>query len=174
MRNGRISKDKQRESEYTQNLGDAIYERYHLDNLVLSSHLVAFAAFNLLKLQNKKLDLFGLLRLPTEDYVFERSQLSQIITHLLSELRNMEQEGQIKLSDILKEADPEQVIADGLKHLGTFHVKKPLKYNRKKEIISESFRLLYFYHNRLENYDLDKKIKISSGKMKIPEVPLEE
>ncbi|MEO0331089.1 MAG: hypothetical protein AAF223_05310, partial [Bacteroidota bacterium] len=51
-----------------------------------------------------------------------------------------------------------EIIDDGLLHLGTFHVKKPLRRNRKKGIISENFQLLYFYHNRLENYGLHKVV----------------
>lgn len=170
MRDGRITHDKQRESEYTKNLGEAVVERYHRDNLVLSSHLVAFAAFNLLKQENKKLDLFGILRLPTEDYVFDKTLLSGIIGQLLLELRERKAQQQIKLSAILSTGEVPEIIEDGLKHLGTFHVKKPLRYNRKKEIISENFRLLYFYHNRLENYDLDDKIRIVPGKLGLPEM----
>jgi len=163
MRDGVVTKDKQRESQYTSSLGDAVVERYHKDNLVLSSHLVAFAAFNLLKLENKKLDLYGLLRLPNDDYIFDRLMLNKIVEQLLVQLRTMEKEGNIRLSEILREKDVESIILDGLAHLGTFHVKKPLKVNRKKEIISENFRLLYFYHNRLENYKLDQVISLNTA-----------
>ena len=53
----------------------------------------------------------------------------------------------------------EDLIKDGILRLGNFHVSKPLKYDKKGQIVSESFMLLYFYHNRLENYGLDKKIR---------------
>lgn len=65
---GKISEDLQRESQHTRILADRIVERYFKENIVLSSHLVAFAAFELLKKANYKLDLFALLRLPTEDF----------------------------------------------------------------------------------------------------------
>ncbi len=72
-------------------------------------------------------------------------------------LQEMEKEGKIKLSEqIYWEA--EALIKDGIKRLGNYHVSKALKFNKEGEIISQSFKLLYFYHNRLENYDLDKKI----------------
>ena len=51
---GVIKEDLQRESEYTKMLGDKIVDRYFKDNIVLSSHLVAFAAFELLKKENTK------------------------------------------------------------------------------------------------------------------------
>ena len=53
----------------------------------------------------------------------------------------------------------DELIADGIKHLGTFHIKKPLKKNKSGEVISENFYLLYFYHNRLTGYGLEKWIK---------------
>ena len=47
--NGEVVKDRQRENEYTRRLGSKILDRYHKDNLVLSSQLVAYVAFNILK-----------------------------------------------------------------------------------------------------------------------------
>ena len=41
--------DLQFEPQYTKLLAAKIVERYHKDNIVLTSHLVAFAAFELLK-----------------------------------------------------------------------------------------------------------------------------
>ncbi len=53
---------KQRETEYTHKLGKRIVEEFHKINRVFSSHLVAFTAFQIIRLDNKKLDLFNLLR----------------------------------------------------------------------------------------------------------------
>jgi glycerol-3-phosphate O-acyltransferase len=50
------------------------------------------------------------------------------------------------------------LIRDGLSRLGTFHLKKPLRVNKQGQVVSENFLLLYFYHNRMEGYDLEKKI----------------
>ena len=71
----------------------------------------------------------------------------------------MESAGKIKLSKVIS-GEIDALIQDGLAHLGTFHLKKPLKYNKAKEIISEDFTLLYYYHNRLENYHLDEVIEL--------------
>ena len=164
MLNGQINKDKQRESVYTIELGKSIVTRYHKDNIVLSSHLVAFAAFNMLKKENQKLDLYGVLRLPSEDYHFEYEILKLVVDQLLVQLRQMENEGNIKLATILINKDTDQIIKDGVQHLGAFHVNKPLRFDKQKQVVSDSFQLLYFYHNRLLNYDLDKVIKINAPK----------
>ncbi len=155
---GEVREDLQRESEYTKLLADRIVERYHQDNIVLSSHLVAFTAFELLKHQNSKLDLYGILRLPNDEYVFEAESMREAVGELRDELLRMEAAGRIKLSEQLH-WPVEDLIKDGILRLGNFHVSKPLKYDKKGQIVSESFMLLYFYHNRLENYGLDKKIR---------------
>ena len=48
---GTISKDEQREKEYTRMLGQAILRSYYRINQVFSSHLVAFAAFEIIRQQ---------------------------------------------------------------------------------------------------------------------------
>ncbi len=155
---GKVVENEQREGEYTKILSEKIVERYHKDNVVLSSHLVAFAAFELLKYENSKLDLYGVLRLPTDEYIFPQEKLYQIIDQLKAVLMEMEQKGEIKLSEQIY-WDTGKLLKDGIKHMGNYHLQKPLRYNKQKELISESFKVLYFYHNRLDNYGLDQKIQ---------------
>lgn len=157
-RGDNVITDHQRESVYTMLLGEKIVTRYHKDNIVLTSHLVAFAAFEWLKHQNPALDLYGLLRLPPEDYIFPKDILEAIVKELQEVLFRMKDQGDIRLSADLN-WEPARVLRDGISHLGTYHLKKPMLYDRKGRIISHSFTLLYFYHNRLENYGLEKKVK---------------
>lgn len=157
MSSGSLTEDHQRESEYTKRLGEKIVARYHRDNIVLASHLVAFVAFELLRKNNAKLDLYGILRLPPDDYIFDFELLVEGVRQLQEALRTMAQNGEIKLSEEIY-WEPEELIRDGIKHLGTYHVLKVLKYNKQGAVISQSFKLLYYYHNRLENYGLEKKI----------------
>lgn len=155
--NNKITEDLQRESEYTKMLADKIVHRYYKDNVVLSSHITAFLAFELLKRQNLKLDLYGILRLPEEEYIFPMDQLEDAMQQLLVVLFEMENNGDIQLSERLR-MPIEDIIKDGVMRLGTYHVDKPLRFNKKGQLVSDSFNLLYFYHNRLDNYDFHKKI----------------
>ena len=132
-------------------------ERYHKDNIVLTSHLVAFAAFELLKHQNPQLDLYGILRLPAEEFVFPQSALGDIINQLRERLLAMEKLDNIKLADGIHES-VEYILKDGISHLGNFHALSPLYFDKKQRIVSDSFKTLYFYHNRLDNYKLEKHI----------------
>ena len=154
---GEVTKDLQREREYTKLLATRIAKRYYKENIVLSSHLVAFAAFRILAKLHPKLDLYGVLRLPVDDFHFPMDLMEKVIADLQKELQNMEQNGQIKLSkEIL--LSPTEILLDGLKNLGIFHAEKPLIKTKKGLIVSQSFKVLYFYHNRLCNYGLEQAI----------------
>ncbi|MCB9288549.1 MAG: 1-acyl-sn-glycerol-3-phosphate acyltransferase [Lewinellaceae bacterium] len=158
MSDGKVTEDLQRESEYTKMLGSRIVERYYKDNIVLTSHLVAFAAFEILKNQNSRLDLYGILRLPADDFVFTREAMREVVGQLKSRLIEMSRKDEVKLSEqILWGVD--ELIRDGVSRLGTYHLAKPLRFRKDGEIVSESFKLLYFYHNRLDNYGLEQAIR---------------
>ncbi len=155
LHGGVVNTDLQRESEYTKMLGKAIVERYFKDNIVLTSHLVAYAAFRQLQAENRRLDLYGLLRLPTDEFVFDREKLEQRVSILREHLFSMANASQIRLSPEIS-WEIGDLIQDGIKRLGTFHVKRPLKVDKSGKIRSDSFKLLYYYHNRLDHYGLEK------------------
>jgi glycerol-3-phosphate O-acyltransferase len=154
---GKVVADLQRESEYTKILGEKILERYFKDNIVLSSHIVAFAAFEILKNQNSKLDLYGILRLPTDDYTFPMDALQDVAGQMQAVLIEMEKQGDVRLSEQIY-WPAERLLEDGVARLGTYHLAKPLRFDKNGQIISDSFKVLYFYHNRLEGYGLSEKI----------------
>ncbi len=169
MSGGEITEDIQRESQYTKSLAEKIVERYKKDNIVLSSHLVAFASFEILKKENSRLDLYGILRLPPEDYVFSRDQLRNVISQLKNVLLDMRDRGEVKLSGEVT-GDIEHLIDMGISRLGNFHTLDPLMINKKGQIVSKNFKLLYFYHNRLEGYDLENQISWVEAKSEAMEV----
>jgi len=154
---GKVGKNLQRESEYTKRLGERIVERYFKDNIVLTSHLVAFAAFQIIKNKNNNLDLYGILRLPPDEYILSMETMREVVSQLKQHLIDLSESGGIKLSEQIL-FDVDDLIVDGIKRLGTYHIAKPLKFNKQGQIISESFRVLYFYHNRLTGYDLEQGV----------------
>ncbi len=168
MRYGELKKDLQREEEYTKILADKIVERFHAENIVLSSHLVAFAAFNLLAKQSSNLDLYGILRLPIEDYIFSKESLIPVLEQLQEKLYLLETAEKVKLSKEIR-LSAEALLADGIRKLGKFHAKKPLLFNKNKQIVSEDFNVLYYYHNRLDHYNLSAGIQWTKYKLTIKE-----
>lgn len=160
MSDGRIRSDLQRERQYTTMLANRIVERFHKENIVLSSHMMAFVVFTILVKQNPNLDLYGVLRLPSEDYIFKYEHVKTAVVRLREELIKMEENGRIKLSDEVR-VDVDELIKGGISKLGIFHPQKPLKINKNGDIESESFPTLYYYHNRLSTYDLKSFVKWS-------------
>jgi glycerol-3-phosphate O-acyltransferase len=168
---GVIKEDLQREGEYTKLLADKIVDRFHRENIVLSSHVVAFTAFNILKESNDKLDLYALLRLPPDDFVFPLATFTAAVAAIQTALFDHEEKGRLKLSDAIR-LSPEELVQDGVKNLGVYHVRKPLLFNRKGDLESDDFNVLFFYHNRLENFNLAKRVKWD--KFKLVQKELEE
>lgn len=154
---GEVSKNLQREQEYTRILGERILERFHADNVVLASHLVSYAAFLCLERAYPKLDLFGLLRLPAEEFAFNRHTLHAVVSQLQAVLFDMEAQDKIKLSPEVRKGVA-SLIQEGIESMGNYHIDDPLYYDNKKRVVSKSFKMLYFYHNRLSSYRLKRFI----------------
>lgn len=157
LTDGKVTADLQRETEYTRILSERIVRRFHRENIVLSSHLLAFTVFNLLTHSNLNLDLYGLLRLPSEDHVFEKSVVEAAVEKMRDQLIELKENGGIKLSKEIYYDIP-KLIEHGIRSIGNFHAQKALSIQKSGDIVSEDFKLLYYYHNRLDNYDLHKKI----------------
>ena len=153
--NGEITADFQRDSEYTKMLGDVIIERFYKENIVLSSHLMAYSAYSILKKKHRRLDKYGLLRLPKEDRVIPREQFFKVIEELRSQLQEMEKANKVRLSAVMY-GDINALLEDGLKNMGIYHPQKALKKNKAGDLVSEDMNLLYFYHNRLKGYGLEQ------------------
>lgn len=155
---GEINKDYQRENEYTRMLGEHIVQRYHADGIVLPSHLVSYAAFGMLEKTFPANDLYALLRLPAEDYSFDTEALYSVVGQLRDKLLLMANEDKAKLSPRLYDS-PEAIVRSGIEALGNFHIDKPLRFDKKGRIVSDSFSMLYYYHNRLSTYHLKRFVK---------------
>ena len=161
---GEVNEDFQRETEYTKMLADKIVDRFHRENIVLSSHVIAFTAFNILRQHNEDLDLYALLRLPQDDFVFPIEQFTAAIEAMQNALYELADKGRLKLSDVIH-LSPEELIKDGMKNLGVYHINKPLTFNKEGDIESDDFYVLFYYHNRLENFGLTKRVRWERYKM---------
>lgn len=159
MSRGQVTEDPQRDREYNRILGRKISERYLIENHVFSSHLVAFIAFEILKGRRRELDLYGVLRLPDEDRQIELTEFGPVVERVLTHLRNMAAQGKVHLADHMNNT-PDKIIEHGLKNLGIYHAKRPLKFTSKEKnsLTSDNLDLLFYYHNRLVGYELEALI----------------
>ncbi len=156
--NGKVTEDPQREEVYTQKLGERIVEEYHKINRIFSSHLVAFTAFEMIKKNNNKMDLFSLLRLPEEDLILEYSDFRSECQRVLNRIMEIRSEGLVHVAPHLKQG-LDDIINHGLSNVGMYHAKRPLIKTQEGQITTQDMSLLYFYHNRLDGYDLEKLFK---------------
>lgn len=167
---GKVTENLQRETEYTIMLAERLVERYHKENIVLTSHVVAYAAFNILQKLHSHLDLFGILRLPPDDFVFPMDLMLEIVEQTKEILIDMNKQGRIKLSNQIY-FDPEKLLEDGVRNLGVYHIEKPLILEDGK-LVSQDFKLLFYYQNRLDNYKLNKKYNWSAVKAELELEPI--
>ncbi len=153
--NGKVTVDAQREEEYTQMLGKRIVEEFHKINQVFSSHLVAFVAFELIQAKNDKMDLFDLIRLPHEDLVVAYEEFKTACQRVLDQIFELKAQGKIDAAPHLSRS-MDEIITHGLENVGMYHAKRPLIKNKDGNLETEDMSLLYFYHNRLHGYGLEK------------------
>lgn len=153
-----VKYDHQRNAQYTQMLADKIVKRYFVENIVLSSHLVAFVAFNIFLKQYPNLDLYGLLRLPKEDRVILKKVFYYNIEKVRNHLFELEKQNKIQLSPEVKNDSISELVQHGINNVGNFHVKRALLLDKQGDIRSEDMNLLYYYHNRMTGYDISKVI----------------
>ncbi|MDQ3534915.1 MAG: 1-acyl-sn-glycerol-3-phosphate acyltransferase [Bacteroidota bacterium] len=156
--NGIITKDKQREEEYTRMLGKAIVQEFKKINRIFSSHLVAYTAFYLLRKQNPKLDLFSILRLPEEEQVIKYEDFKSCFSKLRDIVFKMHQQGLVGLAPHMKK-EVDEVIRHGITNVGMYHIKRPLIFTESGDITTQDLNTLFYYHNRMKGYGLQKHIR---------------
>ncbi|MFM7193293.1 MAG: 1-acyl-sn-glycerol-3-phosphate acyltransferase [Bacteroidota bacterium] len=154
---GKVNEDQQREGEYTRMLATRIVEEYHRINRVFGSHLVAFIAFQMLNRMHDKLDLFGLLRLPEEELEIPYDAFRETFKRVRKEIYLMKEQGKINIASHLK-GNADEVIRRGIENVGIYHLKRPMMRNKAGNIVTQDLNLLYYYHNRLTGYDLERFI----------------
>ncbi len=154
--NGELRDDPQRDAEYTKILGERIVENYHRYNVVLTSHVVCFTLFELLKKRFTGHDLFTILRTPAEDIALPYSEVAEAVNRVKEELKDMYDRGEVLMSPELR-WNVDKIIDHGMRNINMYHTASPLT-KRGDNMGSEDLKLLYYYHNRLEGYNLQKVI----------------
>lgn len=97
------------------------------------------------------------MRLPEEDLTLDYDLFKSKIEQLLAKVKRMAGRGEIGVSPYLN-GSVEEIIAHGLKNVGMYHAKRPLVQNKEGNITTDDLNLLYYYHNRLVGYNLEKYV----------------
>jgi glycerol-3-phosphate O-acyltransferase len=156
--NEKLSENAQRESVYTRILAEKILQSYFRNNVVLTSHLVAFVAFNLLTVERKDLPFFSILKLHPREFLLKYDAFRVNFVKLLDIMKSMEIDNKINLSSELH-GNVDNAITHGLETIGAYHFEKVLGLNKETNTFyTENIKLLYFYSNRLVGYDFENKM----------------
>lgn len=155
--NGKVTANKQREDEYTRMLSEKIVEEFHRISRVFSSHLVAFTAFRLIIKRYPKMDIYDILRLPEEDRLIDYEEFRETFSRLREEIFKLNKQEKVDVAPHLY-GEVDEVIDYGLANVGIFHAKRPLIRNKDGKITTEDIGTLFYYHNRLIGYELEKYV----------------
>lgn len=153
--NGEITVDKQREAEYTRQLSKVIVKEFHRINRVFASHLVAFVAFRIWRKKYHKLDLYEFLRLPEEDLKISYDEFKEVFHMCRKRVLKLKKKKKVNVAAHLK-GDIDEVIKVGIENVGMYHVRRPLMMDKSMNILTKDLNTLYYYHNRMDGYDLEK------------------
>lgn len=163
---GELKNDTQRDREYTRELGNRVVTRFHRDNTVLTSHVVAFAFFELLRSKYPELDLYRFLRLSLEQRTVRLEAFLAHAAAVHAKLLEMEKRQELHLSEEFRAnaEDPRGWVNDGVAQLGLMHDAAVVRVGD-DAIWTEDMNLLYYYRNRLAGYGLSllARAGISTG-----------
>jgi len=143
----------QRDREYTERLGGKIVERFHKDNTVLTSALVSFAFFMALRKKYPEMDLYRFLRLTSAQRSLPYDKFLSEAQYWYDRVRRLADQGELFLSEELRNLPLEEWVKDGIRRLGAIHDASALKIED-GVAFTEDMSLLYYYRNRLTGYRL--------------------
>ncbi len=157
LTDGRFTTDNQREMIYTRELGEQIVNQYRKYNYILPSHLVAYVAFRLLCKMNYQMEIYSVVQMPEEDFIFPKLAFTQLSDQIRSILFRKSQNQELIYPREL-DGNIDDIIRKGIEALGVFHIKSVLKIDQYGRIFSQDFLALFYYSNKLSNLEIDGEI----------------
>lgn len=157
---GQICHSPQRDHEYTKLLGERLTQRFHRENIALTSHFIAFAYFECLRQKFGPQDLFPVFRLKEEETAVSYRDFAAFTAPLLTKLHEAHRAGALHLEPALRSTELKNILEAAERNIGMYHTLRPLKINRDaggETLLSEDTKLLFYYHNRMEGYGLTER-----------------
>ena len=145
----------QRDQEYTRELGRSILSAFRRNNVAMSTHAAAFAAYSVMRRRAPLYDLYRFLRTAGPEHAVPIKDIHAELAGLLARLRDMEGRGEILLADDVKAGSETEVFAKAMRHFGSFHDQEVLLQGP-GGIYTLNMKLLYYYRNRLDHYGLER------------------
>ena len=147
----------QRDRVYTSILGNKILKSFLKNNVIMDTHLVSYAAF---KIFQKKYPFSNVFKLVSAfEAECSKELLLNCIIFLEELLLKKSENGELKLDSMISSSVPDELVSHALKQLSSYHGKSVLRAQN-GSFISNDLITLYYYHNKLTLYGLEKDLNI--------------
>ncbi len=149
----------QRDRVYTAEAGEAIAREFLKHNVIVSTQLVAFTLWEMLRHRHRELDMYRLIRSGDEGAGTAITTLVERVLRVWQALRAREARQELHLEEgVVQSGDAAAIVQTALRHFGTYHT-KPVLARRGDRVFSEDMKLLFYYSNRLRGYGLEKELE---------------
>ncbi len=155
--NGRIVQDDQRDKIYTDEVAETILREFHKNNIVLTNHLASFVAFEIFRKYHRDIDIFKLVKIGMTYKGIPIKDLARNVEKVKDVLLKMHERGEIYLSPEVLNWNAVDIINDALRYGSIYHTNAYL-YRVGDKIYSDDLAVLFYYHNRLDGYNLESLI----------------
>jgi len=139
--------DAYRDAAYTRELGEVLAQRYEEDTVLMSTQVVAHVLFRDLVQSTPGMDLFARLRLRGE-IGLDCETLCRELGEARDRLRGLEAEGRVRISDVVKEDTPTELLERALSFWNGYHDSTAATLEGDRVVLGDPALLLY-YQNRL-------------------------
>ncbi|MBZ0252033.1 MAG: 1-acyl-sn-glycerol-3-phosphate acyltransferase [Candidatus Methylomirabilis sp.] len=153
--------DDARDREYTAELGERVADAFSRGNVVQSTNLVAFAAFELMCEAAKEEDLYKLLRSEDRALRIGREDLGRRVESVLEAVMDLVDHGKIRVSESIERGKAEAVLKDGEQHFSLYHTAEAISRVGDYYQVGDP-KLLYYYRNRLTGYHLGEHFHLKA------------
>jgi glycerol-3-phosphate O-acyltransferase len=150
--------DPRRDRVYTNQAGDAVRRAFRRGNSAMSTHVLAFALFEVLRARFPTQDLYRLLRGAGGGVGVPMNEVAVAVGRILKRGRELAELGELRMGESVAGREAPAVIADALRHFGVFH-SNPVAVRRGDRIFADEMNLLYYYRNRLDGYGLEDVVQ---------------
>ena len=150
-RQGNVVEDEQRDREYTGVLGDAVVREFQRNNRVQSTNVVAQAMYELIQHRYPEADPYRQLRLALDTTGYTHQALLKQVDSVLSRVRTLEKDDQLRLAPKLLQSDGQSVLAKAVRLFGAYHTKMTIRQSGDR-VFTDQPQLVLYYRNRLSGY----------------------
>tara|TARA_B100001146_G_scaffold29578_1_gene22710 strand:+ start:59556 stop:61178 length:1623 start_codon:yes stop_codon:yes gene_type:complete len=149
-----FNNDYSKKAEILNTLSYKIVQEHKSGTQIFSSMLIAFLSFEIIINKYKKFKLYDILKLPNNDLEIEVIYFKKFYNKAIKVIQELASNNKIKLSDEISYPIDKQ-IKIGCRNLGLYHPIRPVQL--KNNIIKiKNIKILYYYHNRLVGFNLEK------------------